>query len=96
VSQTGADRADSRSPDWFGYAVAGVIGIELSYGGENDDAGLAKIKNMLKTWIKNGVIKVATQYDQQQRKDKQIILPGDWNDGETHVTAADDDDCPIY
>jgi DNA replication protein DnaD len=35
-----------------------VVGVELSHGGENDKADLAKIKNILRTWIKNGVIKV--------------------------------------
>jgi hypothetical protein len=96
LAQTGAYRADSRSPDWFGYVVAGVIGIELSHGGKNDKADLAKIKNILKTWIKNEVIKVVTQHDQQQRKDRQIILPGEWNDGETLNTEADDEDLTIY
>jgi hypothetical protein len=95
LAQTGAYRADSRAENWLGYAVAGVIGIKLSRGGDNDKADLAKVKNILRTWEKNGVVKVVEKYDSEQRKDKKIIVPGEWNDGETLVTEADYDGVTI-
>jgi hypothetical protein len=86
---------DFRLSDFRGLGVAGVIGIKLSRGGDNDKADLAKVKNILRTWEKNGVVKVVEKYDSEQRKDKKIIVPGEWNDGETLVTEADYDGVTI-
>jgi hypothetical protein len=76
LAQTGAYRADSRAADWFGYALAKQLKIPIAHGGDNSPADVAKIKIMLKTWIKNGVLRVEDRTDEDQRKPRKFIRSG--------------------
>jgi hypothetical protein len=76
LAQTGAYRADSRAADWFGYALAKQLNIPIAFGGNNSPADVAKIKIILKTWIKNGGLRVEEGTDEGQRKPRKFILPG--------------------
>jgi hypothetical protein len=80
--QTGAYRADSRSPDWIGYAVAKTLNINVVPGADNKREDLARIKQILKTWIKNKVLKTETRTDENRQK-RAFVLPGPWSDSET-------------
>jgi len=74
LAQTGAYRADPRSPDWIGYAIAGVLKIKVSHGGENSTEDLARIKRILKTWFTNKVLKQEKRGD-KSRKERTFVVP---------------------
>jgi len=76
LAQTGAYRADSRAADWFGYALAKQLKIDIAHGGNNNPGDIAKIKTMLKTWVKNGALHVDEQTDPVTRKTRKFIRPG--------------------
>src|SRR5262249_21121662 len=46
LAQTAAYRADSRSPDWVGYMVAEVLGINVVHGADNKPEDVARIKQI--------------------------------------------------
>jgi hypothetical protein len=75
LAQTGAYRADSRSPEWFGFALADLLRIPVSYGAENSAKDLARLNTIIKTWVKNKVLKVETRTD-AQRRERKFIVPG--------------------
>src|SRR5262249_24028273 len=56
LAQSGAYRLDSRSADWIGYAIAPVLKSKITHGADNNRKDLARIKQIVKTWIKNGVL----------------------------------------
>jgi hypothetical protein len=82
LAQTGAYRADSRSPDWIGYMVAEVLNINVVPGADNKREDLARLKQILKTWFKNGVLKTESREDENRHK-RQFVVPGRWSDAET-------------
>jgi hypothetical protein len=75
LAATGEFRADSRSPKWYGYALAEVLRIPVSYGAENSKKDLARINAIIKTWIKNKVLKIDIREDAKSRERK-FIVPG--------------------
>ena len=75
LAATGELRADSRSPDWFGYALADTLHIPVAYGAENDPKDLARLNAIIKTWIKNKVLKIEVRPDAKS-KDRKFIIPG--------------------
>ena len=77
LAQTGTYRADSRAKEWFGYAVADMLKINIKYGSDNDPADIARMKQILETWQKNKVITVETRKD-KDRRDHDFIVPGKW------------------
>lgn len=66
----GKYRADQRSNEWFGYAVAERFGMNPI-----DKKHLSTIKKFIENWIKNGVLKVEMRID-NQRKSRPHIIPG--------------------
>jgi hypothetical protein len=76
VAQGGAFRASIQSPEWFGYALG-------------NKAHKAKLNGMIKTWIKNKVLKIELRPD-ERRKDKEFIVPGPTIMSPNH--QPDDDD----
>ncbi len=62
---------NSQSTNWAGYAVAGVIGVDAA-----DKAGRARIKSLLSTWIKNGVLRVERIRSARDGRDRPIITVG--------------------
>jgi hypothetical protein len=85
--QAKAYRADPRSPEWFGYALADLLNIPVRYGGDNDPKDLTRIKVIIKTWIKNKVLRVEHSKD-DHRKGREFIVAGA---GATATVATDDD-----
>jgi hypothetical protein len=79
-SSTGAYRADPRSPDWLGYKVAEHLRLNVSYGGRGPEGSMrdiAKVKQILAQWLKNGVLATETRTD-DQRKKRRFIVPGSY------------------
>jgi RecA-family ATPase len=75
VAQGGAHRADSQSPLWFGYALAEHLNINVRYGRTNKKEDLARIKAIIKKWLKNNVLDTEFRED-EKRKKRQYIIPG--------------------
>jgi hypothetical protein len=75
LAATGAFRADSRSPNWFGYALADLLRIPISYGADNSPNDIARINTIIKTWIKNKVLKIEER-DDDKRRPRKFIVPG--------------------
>ena len=70
MAREGEYRADPRSPDWIGHAVAEVLDLD-----PEDDK--ARIKAVLKAWLANGVFKVAKRKD-ETRRERSFVVPGAW------------------
>jgi hypothetical protein len=75
LARTGEYRADMRSPNWFGYALASHFGLMVSHGGDNNPKDLARIKAIMKTWLKNKVLEIDKRED-DKRKIREFIVPG--------------------
>jgi len=77
-------RADSRACAWIGKPVAERLKINLA-----DDAGKARVKRVLKTWIMNGVLATEVRHDRNRNK-CEFVVPGNWNEasGTIHADAA--------
>jgi len=59
--------------------VAEVIGINIVHGAENDPKDVARIKQIIKTWVKNKALKIVGRED-EHRHEKQFVVPGPWSD----------------
>jgi len=57
----GRYRESSQAKNWVGTAVAEVLGLNL-----NDKAAKAKVKGLLKTWIKSRMFKVVSGTDEKR------------------------------
>jgi hypothetical protein len=57
--------------NWAGKAVAEVLSLEI-----NDDAGKARVKSLLKTWIRNGALRVEERHNARTGRTQPIIIPG--------------------
>jgi hypothetical protein len=75
LAATGEYRADIRSPQWFGFALADLLHIPVAHGADNESKDLAKLNAIIKTWIKNKVIKVEQREDAKS-KERKFIVPG--------------------
>jgi hypothetical protein len=75
LAATGEYRADSRSPQWFGYALADLLHIPVSYGADNSAKDLARLNSIIKTWLKNKVLKIDLRLDAKS-KERKFIIPG--------------------
>jgi hypothetical protein len=75
LAATGEFRADSRSPKWFGYALADRLHIPVSYGAENSQKDVARLNTIIKTWIKNKVLRIEERMDETSRERK-FVVPG--------------------
>jgi AAA domain len=74
LARTGAYRDDPRSQDWFGKALADMIGADI-----DDKHDRARVSTMIKTWKKTKVLDVEMRLD-AQRKDRAFIVPGAWSE----------------
>jgi len=75
VAQGGTHRADSQSPLWFGFALAKHLKINVQHGGDNAPAELARLKTIIKTWLKNDILAIEERED-GSRKKRKYIIPG--------------------
>ncbi len=69
---TGSYRADPQSDNWIGHAVAEVLDLDSD---DKDDR--KRIRAILKTWIKNAVLREVDRKD-DKRMTRTFIEPGDW------------------
>jgi hypothetical protein len=72
LARDGSYRADARSPEWIGRAVADVLDIDA----ESDKT---RIKAILKTWVATGVLKVVER-KAGNRHMRLYVVPGDYQD----------------
>jgi hypothetical protein len=59
-------RMDRRAKNWLGYYVAHVIGVDMKNG--QDKAAIAKVDQVIKTWIENGAIVAEDGLDERRHK----------------------------
>ena len=57
--------------DWAGYAVADVLGLDAG-----NKADKARIKSLLRTWIKSGALRVERKRDSDQGRERPMIVVG--------------------
>jgi hypothetical protein len=67
-------REDTRAKKWAGLAVAEALGLDLDDKGAKD-----KVRALLRTWLKNNVLRVVTR-DDEHRHPKAMIEVGAWLD----------------
>jgi hypothetical protein len=79
LAQTGAYRLDSRAKDWVGYMIADALKINLAHGADNDPKDLARVKEILRTWLKNKVL-VKDEREDEHRKKRTFVIPGKWSE----------------
>jgi hypothetical protein len=70
---------------WIGAAVAQRLELDVTNTGH-----CRRISSLVKTWCQNGVLKVDSRKDPKTRKVRNVVIPGNWNDGPTR--AADNRD----
>jgi RecA-family ATPase len=91
LAATGEYRADMRSPNWFGYKLADLLHIPVSYGAENDKKDLARLQTIIKRWVKNKALKVISQKD-GKGMDRKFIVGGTFqHEGATDSMFEDDE-----
>jgi len=73
--QGGVYRADPQSPQWFGWALAEHLKLPVKHGGDNAREHMARIKQIIKTWIDNNVLDIEERTD-ERRKTKRFIVVG--------------------
>jgi hypothetical protein len=87
-------RADTRSDDWFGYALAASLPHlhltpqEVGKDGKptpKAKADKSKLTAMINTWIANKALKKVTGQDPDTRKRKDYIYPGDFGERDDKV-----------
>lgn len=64
-------RKDSQSADWVGHIVARVLNLDSS-----DDGDRNRIKDLLKTWVKTGVLAITQVRDQRRGRDVSVVVSG--------------------
>ncbi|MBB5220345.1 hypothetical protein HNP73_000266 [Amaricoccus macauensis] len=64
-------RANSQAKEWAGYIIAEVVGIDAS-----DKASRARISQMIRTWLRTGVLQQEERRSPRDGRDIPVILPG--------------------
>jgi AAA domain len=89
LAGTGGYRADSRSPQWFGYALAPHLKIAVSYGVKNDPKEFTRLQSIIAKWLENKVLETETR--KVDHKDKTFIVVGSFR-SEPQAKAGDFDE----
>jgi AAA domain len=90
LAQSAAYRADTRADNWFGNALGERLGLDPRKNPEHK----AKLKRMIKTWIKNNVLIEKKDFD-EHRHSKTFIRRGPTNLMQSEVyNDVQLDDCP--
>jgi len=63
-------RKDPQSEDWAGHLIGETVGIDTT-----EDSGAAKVKSIIKTWLKTGVLAEESRPD-RQRRPRPHVIPG--------------------
>jgi hypothetical protein len=75
LAASGEYRADSRSPKWFGYALAEHLDVAVSYKAKNDSKDLARLHAIIKICLKNNGLEIERRKD-EDGKNRQFIISG--------------------
>lgn len=70
VVASGEYRADPRSPEWVGHAVAQVLDIDA-------ETSRKRISKLLREWIANGALEAIEKLDDKSRP-RQFVVVGKW------------------
>jgi hypothetical protein len=62
---------NAQADDWAGYAVAEVLGLNVSNKADN-----SRIKSLLRTWLKAGALKVARIHSSRHGRERPMIVIG--------------------
>jgi AAA domain/RepB DNA-primase N-terminal domain len=94
VIRGGSWRADTRSDDWVGHAIASALGLNLSK--PTDDH---RVKAIIEKWLKEGALEVVERKDEHRKKRKYVEAPEpppqgahSGGDGAPYVTSPWEDD----
>jgi AAA domain len=74
LAGSGKYRADHRSPDWIGHAVADVLDLDA-----DDDGERKRIRTVLKEWFSKGVLKKVERKG-ADRHSFVFVEPGEWTE----------------
>jgi hypothetical protein len=74
LAATAEFRADSRSPQWFGYALAERLNIPVRYDKQNDPKDMAKLKIIIAKWLEANALRKETR--KVDGKNKNFIVAG--------------------
>ena len=74
LAATGNYREDSRSPAWFGYAVAPCLDIAVSCGMKNDPSALSRLKLILRNLHDDKIIEVEERKDGSGKMRSFVVL----------------------
>jgi hypothetical protein len=91
LAQGGTYRTSSQSRDWIGFLVAEVLGINISFDGENDVKDVARVKEILRQWFKNKVLATDKRQD-AHRKERDFVVAGPWQPETPASEVYPDDD----
>jgi hypothetical protein len=91
LAKAGEYRADSRSPQWIGFAVASLLGLTLAYGADNKVEDITKAKRAIKTWIGSKTLATEKRSDEKRRQ-RIFIVPGPWTEPVSATATAPDFD----
>ncbi len=69
--EAGAYRASEQASAWVGNAVADVLELDAT-------ASRARIKQLLKGWTKDGLLKIEQRLDTKKREQKPFVAVGKW------------------
>lgn len=75
VINAGSYKENAQASNWAGHAVAEALELDA-----NDDQDKARIKELLKVWLKSGALKIEQKQD-GNRKSKPHIVVGEWANG---------------
>jgi hypothetical protein len=90
IAAAGSYRKDPQSDDWIGKPVAEMLDLDIS-----DDADRKQLKSILKKWFANGVLDTKERYDEQQRKKRPCVVPGNWKEAPADGEDGEPDAEPI-
>jgi hypothetical protein len=74
AAMTEPHRADIRSANWAGVAVADLLGIDLT-----SASGKARVKSMLSRWIETDVLRIAEGKDHRAGRVVNVVVAGNNN-----------------
>lgn len=62
-------REDIRASNWVGNAIGGCLGVDV-----DEPQGRARVRAMLKTWLKTGALEVVQGFDESRRQRAFVIV----------------------
>lgn len=68
----GSWRENPQAKGWVGHLIAEVLEVDLAKG-----AGKAKVKGLLKAWLKSGALKVEQRFD-DNGDERPFVVVGEW------------------